>query len=42
MHRFLGTEKLGLVRVSLSAMNTRKEINEFLSALDEITLAGKD
>ena len=40
MHRFLGTEKLGLVRVSLSPMNTRKEINEFLSALDEITLAG--
>lgn len=40
MHRYLNSEKLGLVRVSLSPMNTRKEINDFVSALDEITLAG--
>ncbi len=37
MHKFLKTEKLGLVRVSLSPQNTRKEINAFLFALDEIS-----
>ena len=37
-HKFLGTEKLGLLRVSLSPQNTRKEINAFLYALDEISM----
>ena len=37
MHRFLKTEKLGLVRVSLSPQNTRKEMNAFLFALGEIS-----
>lgn len=37
MHRFLKTEKLGLVRVSLSPQNTRKEMNAFLFALGKIT-----
>ncbi len=38
-HKFLKTEKLGLVRASLSPYNTRKEINFFLYALDQISLA---
>lgn len=37
MHRFLNTEKLGIVRVSLSPQNTKKEINAFLSALGELS-----
>lgn len=37
-HKFLGTEKLGLLRISLSPQNTRKEINAFLYALDEISM----
>ena len=37
MHRFLKTEKLGIVRVSLSPQNTKKEINAFLSALGELS-----
>lgn len=37
MHKFLHTEKLGLVRVSLSPQNTRKEINSLLFALDELS-----
>lgn len=37
-HKFLGTEKLGLLRVSLSPQNTRKEINAFLYALDELSM----
>lgn len=37
MHKFLKTEKLGLVRVSLSPQNTRKEMNAFLFALGEIS-----
>lgn len=39
MHKFLGTEKFGLVRVSASPMNTRREIKALISALDEITLS---
>ncbi len=36
-HKFLKTEKLGLLRASLSPQNTRKEINAFLFALDELS-----
>ncbi|MBQ7642608.1 MAG: aminotransferase class V-fold PLP-dependent enzyme [Clostridia bacterium] len=39
MHKFLGTEKWGLVRVSLAPQNTRKEISALISALDEISFA---
>ena len=38
MHKFLKTEKLGTVRVSFSPQNTRKEINLFISAIEEISL----
>ena len=38
-HKFLGTEKFGLVRVSLSPKNTRREINALAAALDDITRA---
>ncbi|HBF86328.1 MAG TPA: cysteine desulfurase [Clostridiales bacterium] len=37
MHRFLGTEKSGLLRISLSPKNTRREINFLANALEEIT-----
>lgn len=37
MHRYLGTEKFGLVRVSASPMNTRKEIRALIDAIDEIS-----
>lgn len=37
MHNFLGTENDGLVRVSLSPHNTRREINALLSALKIIS-----
>lgn len=36
MHRALGTEKSGLVRVSLSAFNTKDELSFFLRALRRI------
>ncbi|MBO4323161.1 MAG: aminotransferase class V-fold PLP-dependent enzyme [Clostridia bacterium] len=37
MHRFLKTEKFGLVRCSLSENNTKREISAFIRALDEIS-----
>lgn len=37
MHKYLGTEKFGLVRVSASPMNTRKEIRALIDAIDEIS-----
>ena len=39
MHKFLGTEKFGLVRVSASPMNTRREIKALITAIDEISFA---
>lgn len=39
MHEFLKTEKWGLVRVSLSHFNTKKEISALINALDEISLS---
>ena len=39
MHKFLNTEKFGLVRVSFSAQNTRREISAFLAAIDEISMS---
>jgi len=35
-HKFLGTEKDGLVRLSFSVQNSVREINCFLSALERI------
>ncbi len=35
-HKFLKTDEDGLVRVSLAINNTRREINEFVSAMDKI------
>ena len=35
-HKFLNTEQNGLVRVSLSEMNTAGEIDEFLSAVNDL------
>lgn len=37
MHKFLKTEKFGLVRVSLSAENDRRELKSLVRALDEIS-----
>ena len=37
IHKYLKTEKLGLLRVSFSPHNTRREINALLTALDEIS-----
>lgn len=37
IHRFLGSDPLGTVRVSLSCLNTRREIVYLLEALREIT-----
>ena len=39
MHKFLGTEQDGLVRVSLAPQNTTAEINYFLSAIRKIASA---
>ena len=39
MHEFFGTEKFGLVRVSASPMNTRREIKALISAIDEMSFA---
>ena len=36
MHKYLHTENNGLVRASLSAQNTTREINFFLSAIEKI------
>jgi len=36
MHRYLGTEKDGLVRVSLAVQNSTRELNYFLSAMKKI------
>ncbi len=36
IHKYLGTEKTGLVRVSLAVQNTDAEVNYFLRALKEI------
>lgn len=35
-HKFLKTDEDGLVRVSLAINNTRREINEFVAAMDKI------
>lgn len=37
IHRFLGTEKFGLVRASASPFNTRKELKSLLYALDDMS-----
>lgn len=37
MHEYLGTEKFGLVRVSASPMNTRREMKTLISALDDMS-----
>ncbi len=37
IHRHLGTEKQGLVRVSVSAENTKEEVYAFLNAVDDIS-----
>ena len=36
-HKFLKTDKFGLVRVSLAPQNTRREINALITALEEIS-----
>ncbi len=38
MHKFLGSEKFGLLRVSFSINNTRREVSSLLNAIDEISL----
>lgn len=37
IHKFLGTDKNGLVRVSLSPQNSLREINYFLKAVEKIS-----
>lgn len=36
-HKFLKTDEDGLLRVSLAINNTRREINEFIAAIDKIS-----
>lgn len=37
MHKFLGTEKFGLVRIGASPMNSRKEIKTLIDAIDDVS-----
>lgn len=39
MHAFSGSEKFGLVRVSASPMNTRRELKSLISAIDDMSFA---
>lgn len=39
MHRSLGTERTGAIRVSLSPHNTVREIKVFLNAVRRMTLS---
>ena len=37
-HKFLGTTQIGCIRVSLNFKNSKKEINNFISALKKICI----
>ena len=42
MHQHLNTVKSGIVRVSLSFMNTKEEIQFFIKAIQEISEGNYD